>query len=113
MKLTEFRISMYKGILDTDWVDVGNLTVLVGKNESGKTSLLKALHKLNPDSSEPYDIKNEWPRSRLSEQSPEHVVCRARFRLTPKEKTEIIHIINVIEDIPGYCGSVTKLRGRF
>lgn len=100
MKLTEFRISMYKGILDTDWVDVENLTVLVGKNESGKTSLLKALHKLNPYSSELYDIKNEWPRSRLSETDPEHVVCRARFRLTDEEKADIIHIINIIEDIP-------------
>ena len=100
MKLTEFRISMYKGILDTDWVDVKDLTVLVGKNESGKTSLLKALHKLNPYSSEPYEIKKEWPRGRLPEQSPEHVVCQARFQLSDEEKSDIDEIINGTEEIP-------------
>ena len=48
MDLIKFRVTMYKGIIDSGWVDVDRLTVLVGKNESGKTSLLKALHKLNP-----------------------------------------------------------------
>ena len=48
MDLICFRVTMYKGILDSGWVEVNPLTVLVGKNESGKTSLLKALHKLNP-----------------------------------------------------------------
>ena len=100
MKLTEFRISMYKGIIDTGWVDVNRLTVLVGKNESGKTSLLEALHKLHPVSEERYEIKKEWPRSRLPERKPDHVVCRARFKLTGEEKSDIFQIINVIEEIP-------------
>ena len=39
---------MYKGIIDSGWVKVNPLTVLVGKNESGKTLLLRALHKFNP-----------------------------------------------------------------
>ena len=85
---------MYKGIIDSDWVDVNNLTVLVGKNESGKTSLLKALHKLNPYKSEtyepePYEIAKEWPRGRRGERDEEHVVCRARFQLSDEEKAEV------------------------
>ena len=44
MDLTALRVTMYKGIIDSGWVDVNRLTVLVGKNESGKTSLLRALH---------------------------------------------------------------------
>jgi len=31
-------------VIDSDWIDVTPLTVVVGKNESGKTALLKALH---------------------------------------------------------------------
>jgi len=54
MKLTRFRIQKYKCILDSDWVNIPGLTVLVGKNEAGKTSLLKALHKFNPFNPEPY-----------------------------------------------------------
>ena len=35
MDLIAFRVKMYKGILDSGWVEVNPLTVLVGKNESG------------------------------------------------------------------------------
>lgn len=111
MKLSAFRISMYKGILDSDWVDVNSLTVLVGKNESGKTSLLKALHKLNPYSPEPYDIKKEWPRGRLPEHSQEHVVCRARFRLTDEEKSDLARITG-IEKIPDIVGASRNYAGQ-
>ena len=89
MELIKFRVCMYKGIIDSGWVDVNNLTVLVGKNESGKTSLLKALHKLNPDSSEAYDIEKEWPRTHRKKRKPEHVVCQAKFRLSDQEKTAL------------------------
>lgn len=97
MKLTEFRVCMYKGIYDSGWVDVNDLTVLVGKNESGKTSLLKALHKLNPYKSEtnepePYKRTKEWPRGRRVESSEEHVVCRAKFQLSDEEKAELAQI---------------------
>ena len=48
MKLKRFRIQKYKCIHDSGWIEVGSLTALAGKNESGKTSLLKALQKINP-----------------------------------------------------------------
>lgn len=35
MQLTEFRVQMYKCVIDSGWVEVEPLTVLVGKNESG------------------------------------------------------------------------------
>ena len=90
MDLIAFRVRMYKGIIDSGWVDVNNLTVLVGKNESGKTSLLKALHKLNPYNPEPYNMTNEWPRGRREERSEDHVVCRAKFRLSNQEAVDLL-----------------------
>ena len=92
MDLISFRVTMYKGILDSGWVEVNPLTVLVGKNESGKTSLLKALHKLNPYTPEPYVMRKEWPRGRRREQSEEQEVCRAKFQLSDQEKSELTQI---------------------
>ena len=92
MELIDFRVSMFKGIIDSGWVKLEPLTVLVGKNESGKTSLLKALHKLNPYNPEPYEMAKEWPRGRRRDRSKEHIVCRARFRLSDQEKSDIIQI---------------------
>ncbi len=48
MKLSAFRIQRYKSILESGWIEVSPLTVLVGKKESGKTTELRALHKFNP-----------------------------------------------------------------
>lgn len=81
MKLTGFRITMFKGVTDSGLVDVDDLTVLVGKNEAGKTTLLKALHKLNPATPDPYNIEREWPRGRRAERNKEQVICTARFDL--------------------------------
>ena len=99
MDLIAFRVSMYKGILDSGWVDVNPLTVLVGKNESGKTSLLKALHKLNPYNSEShaiepesYNMEAEWPRALRKDRKEAQEVCRAKFRLSDEEKSELAQI---------------------
>ncbi len=85
MKLKAFRVEMYKGVLDSGWIEVENLTVLVGKNESGKTTLLRALHKLNPFEPDPYVIAREWPRGHRRERSDAQVVCTARFELAAAE----------------------------
>jgi predicted ATP-dependent endonuclease of OLD family len=46
MKLVAFRINNFKSIIDTGWRDLStdNITGLIGQNESGKSSVLQALH---------------------------------------------------------------------
>ena len=49
MQLTAFRIFQYRNIEDSGLVHLDEpLSCVVGKNQSGKTNLLKALQKLNP-----------------------------------------------------------------
>jgi ABC-type lipoprotein export system ATPase subunit len=45
MKITHYRITNFRSIVDTDWQRFSRdgVTVLVGQNESGKTSILDAL----------------------------------------------------------------------
>ncbi len=91
---------MYRSIIDSGWVDVEALTVLVGKNEVGKTSLLRALHKLNPFSPDSYSMDSEWPRGRRTDRNPDQPVCVARFELTEAE----------VRDLEGVAG--IDLRGK-
>lgn len=48
MELKSVRIQNYRSIDDSGIVPIERITCLVGKNESGKTAFLQALHLLNP-----------------------------------------------------------------
>lgn len=77
---------MYRSVIDSGWVAVTNLTVMVGKNEAGKSALLQALYKLNPsDKAAEYEIASEWPRDSLRGSDSDQIVCTGRFRLTADE----------------------------
>lgn len=48
MRIKALRVQNYRCIQDTHPFSLGDVTCLVGKNESGKSSILEALYKLNP-----------------------------------------------------------------
>jgi len=98
MRLKEFRVQMYRCVIDSGWVEVDPLTVLVGKNEVGKTSILKALHKLNPGRPEPYNMDSEWPRGRRAARNPDQVVCTAKFELTEPDMKEVASLTTAALD---------------
>jgi len=100
MELKAFRVQMYRCILDSDWIEVTPLTVVVGKNEAGKTTLLRALHKFNPFKPEPYSMDSEWPRGHRKKRSDAQVVCAARFELSHEEKEELAKLTDqAIDDL--------------
>lgn len=69
MKLVAVTIQLYRNFVDPQRIPVeDDVTCLVGKNESGKTTILKALHRLKPanGSSTKFDLTQEYPRWRLS-----------------------------------------------
>ena len=49
MKLQAVTIQKFRNFVDAQRIEIeDDVTCLVGKNESGKTTILKALHRLNP-----------------------------------------------------------------
>jgi predicted ATP-dependent endonuclease of OLD family len=69
MKLTHVRVQNYRCIQNTGPFEIGDITCLVGKNESGKTAILQALYKLNPIVPEHgnFDVTDEFPRAEVEE----------------------------------------------
>ena len=82
LTIERFRVRMYRSIRDSGPVPIFPLTALVGRRESGKTSLLRAMLGLEPALPAPYSLKHDWPRGHHLQRRPEHVVCRAAFRLS-------------------------------
>ncbi len=69
MKLQQVTIQKFRNFVEPQVIDIeDDVTVLVGKNESGKTTILKALHRLHPANgdSRDFDLVTEYPRWRLA-----------------------------------------------
>jgi len=94
VELKSVRIQNYRSIEDTGVVPIGDITCLVGKNESGKTAFLHALHLLNPlnpiKGKTSFDEVMDFPSRRYSayrkvrDVSPANVVT-AVFELSDSE----------------------------
>ena len=69
MKLTKVRITEFQSIQDSSEFDIADITCLVGKNEAGKTAVLKALYRLNPivGSDGDFNVTHDYPRRDLSD----------------------------------------------
>lgn len=89
MQIESFRVRKYRNIQDSGEIPVENLTCIVGKNQSGKTALLRALHRFNPYVAEPYNIRREWPRGERKKQNPKQIVCEVHFKLDENERAEL------------------------
>lgn len=48
MKLKKFRVTNFRSVEDSGWIETDDVTALIGTNESGKTNILLPLWKFNP-----------------------------------------------------------------
>lgn len=68
MRLESIRVERFKNFTAQQKMTVEcDVTCLIGKNESGKTTILKALHRLNPaNGSDPFELTVDYPARKLA-----------------------------------------------
>ena len=91
MKLISARVTNYKNIIDSGEFTLDDVTCLVGKNQSGKSTLLQALYRLNPvepglhefnyESDYPKAFATEYNKGMDSDDRVHAVVVIGRFTL--------------------------------
>jgi len=99
MKLTGIEITDYKSVRRSNPIETGDVTCLVGKNESGKTALLQAMYRLNPIIPEEgeFDVTDDYPRSDVEDYRQQveadeikpSIVVEATYTLDKEEVEEI------------------------
>jgi predicted ATP-dependent endonuclease of OLD family len=94
MKLTSFQVKDFRSVTDSTPIRVEDgRTVLVGRNESGKSSLLRALHSLRPSGDGPiptWGHARDFPRGRKrSEFRDDIVMLVTTWHLEDAEKAEL------------------------
>ncbi len=88
MKLLKFRVTNFRSVTDSGWLDVSDVTALIGENEAGKTNLLLPLWKFNPTVAGEISFLDDMPRSRYAEmrnnpKSHQFIYCE--FKLNESE----------------------------
>ena len=97
MKLKSIQVKNYRSIEDSKKFIIDDITCLVGKNESGKTAILKAIEGIKSfDPKMKYDKTMDYPRRHLSEYDTRHeshnaVVCISEWELSEED-------INTLEE---------------
>lgn len=92
MKLTRYKVTNFRSVKDSGWINCNDVTTLVGINEAGKSNLLLALWKLNPASGGDIDILHDMPVDKLAEMrnhTSETTFIEAEFSITEETRTVI------------------------
>lgn len=95
MKLISARVTNYKNIIDSGEFTLDDVTCLVGKNQSGKSTLLHALYRLNPVEKglHGFNYESDYPKAGATEYSKgmdredraHDVVVAGRFALDSED----------------------------
>ena len=94
-KLKQVEVQEYKSVRSSNLFGIDDVTCLVGKNESGKTTVLEAIYRLNPvvANGGRFDVTEDYPRKDVedyrqdveSKRRTPAIVVRAVFELEPKD----------------------------
>ncbi|SLN10147.1 hypothetical protein ROJ8625_00182 [Roseivivax jejudonensis] len=62
-RLRRYRVTNFRSVVDSGFLDLDDVTALIGVNESGKTNLLLPLWKLNPAGDGAIDPISDFPKA--------------------------------------------------
>jgi predicted ATP-dependent endonuclease of OLD family len=103
MKLASAQVTNYRCIDDSNEFTLDQVTCLVGKNEAGKTALLKAFYSLKPwdNDSNPYERVRDYPRRHLNDYEERHpdkppVVIRTAWNLETHDKAALAAVLGPV-----------------
>ncbi|MFH0130302.1 AAA family ATPase [Variovorax sp. VaC1] len=94
MRLASFQITNFRSINDSGSIDSSQITAILGRNDSGKSNLLRALHSLNPtEGLAPLSPIKDFPRHRrLEECTGDTPVVHTRWALDDGERAALAAI---------------------
>ena len=67
MRLLRYRVTNFRSVADSGWIDVDDVTALIGVNESGKSNLLIPLWKLKPAREGEIRPTSDYPKTMFGE----------------------------------------------
>ena len=103
MRLTQFRVTDFRSVGDSGWVEVDGVTALIGVNESGKTNLLVPLWKLNPAREGEIQPTSDYPKKmfgEIREDPAKYCFIAADFE-TGERRSQVAEVAGIDETAAG------------
>lgn len=101
MRLIRYRVTNFRSVRDSGWIETDDVTALIGTNESGKTNLLLPLWKLNPAKDGEINLLSDAPRKRYNEfknMETKPFFIEAQFSLTDELVEELCRLTGSAPD---------------
>ena len=95
MQLKSFHVRLFRNVIDSGEIKIDSNTCLVGKNEAGKSTMIEALHRLNPAKpAAKLVLLDDYPRwlykaHDISGELADAVPITATFELSADEFSEV------------------------
>lgn len=99
MKFSKVRVQTYRSIVDSGVVEIEEgVTVVIGKNEQGKTNFLRAIRGFNSDEQfAPSDLPNHL-RPSLEDKKPNEIpIVSIWFALEPNDKVKLGKLVRGVD----------------
>ena len=112
MTLKRFRVTNFRSIMDSGWIDCDDVTSLVGINEAGKSNVILALWKLRPVRDGEIDPLHDMPTKEFSSwrSIPEKIVfISADFELNSALVDKVVDLCKCDRD----AAAIVNIRRRY
>ena len=116
MTLKRFRVTNFRSIMDSGWIECDNVTSLVGINEAGKSNVILALWKLKPVRDGQIDLLHDMPTKEYSSwrSTPEDVVfISADFELNNALIDKVVALCKCDRDVVAIVNIKRRYDGRY
>lgn len=116
MTLKRFRVTNFRSIMDSGWIDCDDVTSLVGINEAGKSNVILALWKLNPVRDGEIDALHDMPTKEYSSwrSIPEKIVfISADFELDSTLMDKVVNLCECDRDAAAVVNIQRQYDGKY
>lgn len=116
MTLKRFRVTNFRSIMDSGWIDCDDVTSLVGVNEAGKSNVILALWKLRPVRDGEIDSLHDMPTKEYSSwrSIPEKIVfISADFELDSALVDKVVALCKCDRDAAAIVNIQRRYDGKY
>lgn len=102
MQLIGYRVTNFRSVDDSGWINTDSVTSLIGVNESGKTNLQIPLWKLNPAQEGEIHPNSDYPKrifGTIRENPGDYAFIAGKFALPTELANKLAALANVDSDV--------------